>query len=339
MNKLMVASILFVSAVLFLLFVPSIMAHAPLGSGDNESLATAVVIPDPLKSWALYAQLHEGGEAQYYKFNITQGQRIHVMLYKSRRPEEAAFLPSFVLMGPALVEQGSVPSYVERPPGAKLLGVQGQQAAAATYEPFSPSSFYSIADLDIDAPASGTYYVAVFEPSEGGHYGLAVGDRESYGIDEWILIPFNLLSIYQWEGQSLALILAPMIATLVIGIGLVIWRIRKGGTIMAWLGVLAGLFFVGTGVSTLFQMTVSVTGTPIGAEVAITLVFALIPMILGFATLRLSLRKEDRVSTRKRIYLLILGVVALFMWAGLLIGPALAIIASLMPDGGRKNKS
>jgi hypothetical protein len=330
--------VLLVFAILVLLFIPEIMAHAPLGSGDNESLATAATIPEPLKSWALYSQLHEGGEAQYYKFNITQGQRIHIMLYKSRRSEEATFSPSFVLMGASLVEQGTIPSYVQKPADAKLFEVQGQQAAAATYEPFSPSSFYSMADLTIDAPASGTYYIAVFEPTEGGHYGLAVGDSESYTIDEWILIPLNLLSIYQWEGQSLALILAPMIATLAIGVGFSMWKIGKRGTIMTWFGVLAGLLFVGTSISTLFQMIISVIGTSVGAEVVVTLVFALIPMILGLATLRLSSREEDKASMRKRIYLVVLGVIALFMWAGLLVGPALAIIASAMPVGRRKEK-
>jgi hypothetical protein len=34
---------------------------------------------------------------------------------------------------------------------------------------------------------------------------------------------------------------------------------------MRWLGVLAGLLFVGTGVATLFEMVLSIVGTPIGA--------------------------------------------------------------------------
>ncbi len=324
--------------------IPYAVAHAPLGPGDNESLAAAAEIPDPLKSWAIYAELHEheGGEthAQYYKFSIAEGEKIHIMLYKSRRSEEAAFLPSFVLMGPALVEQGIVPDFIEKAEGAKSLVVEGQQAAVATYEPFSPSSFYSLADLDREAPASGTYYIAVYA-SEGGHYGLAVGDRESYGIDEWILIPFSLISVYQWEGQSLALIFAPFVVVLAVGIGLVVWTMkkrRKTGTLMAWLGFLAGLLFVGTGVATLFRMILSLIGTSAGAEVGITLIFALIPIGLGVVTLRLSLEEKEEAGLRKRAYFAILGTVALFVWAGLLIGPALAIISSLMPSGGRPGK-
>ncbi len=338
LTKSTLVAILVTISILCSLPLTNVIAHAPLYPGDNESLATATEIPDPLKSWAIYGELHEheGEEphAQYYKFNIVQGQKIYIMLYKSRRSEEATFLPSFVLMGRALIEQGTVPDFVEQPVDAKSLVMEGQQPAAATYEPFSPSSFYSLADLSIDAPASGTYYIAVYA-SEGGHYGLAVGDRESYGIDEWILIPFNLISVYQWEGQSLALILAPFVVVLVVGVGLLVMRMKKKGTfgtLMAWFGVLAGLLFVGTGVATLFRMILSLIGTSAGAEVVITLVFALIPFILGAATLRLVLRKEERVSVKKRVYLVILGVVALFMWTGLLIGPVLAIIAGLMPS-------
>ncbi len=339
MVKSTFAAILVTTVAICSLLLAPVMAHAPLPPGDNESLATATEIPNPLKSWAIYGELHEheGEEphAQYYKFNISLGQRIHVMLYKSRRSEEVTFVPSFVLMGHGLVEQGIVPDFVEKPTDAESLVVEGQQPTVATYEPFSPSSFFSLADLAVDAPASGTFYIAVYA-SEGGHYGLAVGDLESYGIDEWILIPFNLISVYQWEGQSLALIFAPFIIVLAVGVGLVIMRMKNRGTwgtLMAWFGIIAGLLFLGTGVATLFRMILSLIGTSAGAEVGITLVFALIPIVLGVATLRLSLKTEERASIKKRAYLVVLGVVALLMWAGLLIGPVLAIIASLMPAG------
>ena len=64
--------------ILFLV-VPLVMAHAPLGTRDNESIDKATVIPDPTKSWALYSQLNSDGDAQYYTFNITSGQKIHVI--------------------------------------------------------------------------------------------------------------------------------------------------------------------------------------------------------------------------------------------------------------------
>jgi len=339
LNKSRLAAIFLTAIFSSFLLVSGAMAHAPLGSSDNESLATATVIPNPTKSWAIYAELHEGGEAQYYNFNIEAGQKIHVMLFKSTRSEESKFLPGFILIGPGISEQGNVPDYVETPADAKAFVVEGKRSGKATYEPFSPGSFYSLGEVNINAPSSGTYYVAVYEPSTGGHYGLAVGDRETYTLDEWILIPFSLLSIYQWEGQSLAVIFAPMIITLATGIGLIIWKRKYRGTIMAWLGILAGLLFISTGATTLLQMVFSSIGTVLGPEIALTLVFALVPILLGIATLRLSLRIEEKPGFKKRTYLAVLGIVALVMWAGLIIGPVLAILASVMPTRSKKQSS
>ncbi len=313
--------------------IPPALAHAPLEIGDNESIETATFIPDPTKSWAIYAELHEGGEAQYYRFNITTGKRIHIMLFKSMRPEESDFLPGFVLMGPSLSDQGTVPDYVERPAGINASVFEGDQPAQGTYEPFSPGTFYSLGEVEIDAPSSGTYYVAVYEQNIGGHYGLAIGDVETYGIDEWILIPLSLLGVYQWEGQSLAMVLAPMIATVAAGAVLVGWQLKKRealGKVTIWTGVLAGLLFIGSGVLILFQMIYSIMQTTFGSEVVITLVFALIPIALGLATILLSLRDPEKLSAKKQISFIILGVVALFMWAGLFLGPTLAIITGIM---------
>jgi hypothetical protein len=244
-------------------------------------------------------------------------------------------------MGPSITGRGTVPEKVTVPAGASILVVSsGHQNA--TYEPFSPGSFYALSDETVASPVSGTYYIVVYEGSAtptGGHYGLAVGDRETYTIDEWILIPLSLLNIFQWEGQNIALILVPMIATLTVGIILVAWALSKRRNLsngMAWLGSTAGLLFVGSGAITLYQMSFSIMQSYLSSEVLITLVFAVIPIVLGILALRLSLKHMEKLRVRKRIYLAILGVAALFIWAGLFVGPALAIIASIIPTRLRK---
>lgn len=333
MKRNAISALIISGTILFL--ASTVFAHSPFNAGDNESLETASVIPDPTKSWAIYAELHEGGEAQYYRFDALNGQRMHVMLFKSTRSEDDSFLPTFVLMGPGIQNQGSVPSFVEIPDGAGTAVVDGIQSSYSTFEPFSPSVFYELAQLDLAAPADGTYYVAVYESSRGGHYGLAVGDREDCTLTEFILIPISLVSVYQWEGQSLALVFAPMTATVAIGLALVVWRWRtrlsnKG--FFGWIGVFAGLLFLGSGASVLFQLTFKLTQTAVSFEIVVTVVFALLPIILGAVALLLCSRAEEKVNLRKRIYLAIVGIAALFAWAGLLIGPALALIASFSPS-------
>ena len=137
------------------------------------------------------------------------------------------------------------------------------------------------------------------------------------------------------------LVLAPMIATLIVGISLVTWRFKKQCAIanpQAWLGAIAGLTFIGTGATTLYQMLAAATQVAIGAEAIITLIFAVIPLVIGLVTLRLSVKKAYKASLKKRIYYIILGVAALFIWTGLIIGPILAILASVMPTSLKRKQ-
>lgn len=318
----------------WLLLMPLVFAHVPIGPGDNESLTTATVIPDPAKSWAIYGELHEGGEAQYYRFDISENQRIYISLFISTNPKESGFLPSFALMGPGIDNQGNLPDFVEAPESVDVMIIEGQQPDQAYYEGFSPSSQYFVARVDMAAPASGTYYIAVYESNQGGHYGLAVGYQETFTFLEWIRVPIDQIAIYQWSGQSLALILAPMTLTVAIGLVIMIWwRINRGTLqiLFGLVGSVAGFFFLGSGASVLFQMFFNLTRTHLTPEIGVTLVFALFPIILGFIALRITFRSEETVNIQKRITMVILGVIALFIWAGLLIGPALAIIAGVLP--------
>ena len=327
--------------VIFFLAIPLVMAHVPLGTGDNESIGKATAIPDPTKSLALFSQLNSDGDPQYYTFNIKTGQKIHVTMYKSMRPEEANFTPRLVIIGPDVAAQSNIPTRISVPLGSNARLVT-QTQPTPTYEPFSPSTFIGLADETIVAPAPGTYYLVVYEQSNlltGGHYGVAIGDRETYMVEEWVLIPLNLMTIYQWEGQSLALVLTPMIATLIVGISFVTWRFKKQCNLanpQAWLGAIAGLTFIGTGATTLYQMLVTAMHVAMGPEALITLIFAIVPLAIGLITLMLSVKISDKSNMKKRIYYVILGIAALFMWAGLIIGPVIAILASVIPTSLKK---
>ena len=332
MRTLYRVSLLQVFILLSVLFLPQVFGHAPLMPGNNESLDTATVVSDPTKSWAVYADLHEGGEAQYYRFDIAQGQRIHVSLLKSTAADDGDFVPGFVLMGPNLVPQGTVPDYVEMPEGAGGMVVEGKSPTRATYEAFSPSAFYRLAELELDAPASCTYYVAVYDDSRGGRYGLAIGDRESFTLSEWILTPLSVISIREWSGQSLPLVFAPAAAVLVLGIAILISRRRTTGsprTLFQWTEAAAGLLFLASGFTAVFQMLIALTLAPFGVDVVVTIVLALVPIIMGIFAIRFALRKT--VNVRTRVSTAILGVLALFAWAGFVIGPILAVIASVLP--------
>jgi len=96
-------SITFISCILV---IPGVLADAPNFPGDNEHLNKATYIQDPTKSWAIFAQLHEGGEAQYYRFDVAEGQKIDIGLNTPAGRLSTGFLPSFALMGPMLQHRG-----------------------------------------------------------------------------------------------------------------------------------------------------------------------------------------------------------------------------------------
>ena len=337
MQKLDRLAVLLVFVLVSLVFMPRVFGHAPLMPGSNESLAMATVVSDPTKSWAVYAELHEGGEAQYYRFDIGEGQRIHVGLLKSTAPDEGDFVPGLVLMGSKVTSQGTVPEYVEIPQGAGSMVVEGKNPIRATYEAFAPSAFYQLADLELDAPSSGTFYLAIFENSRGGHYGLAIGDRESFTLSEWILTPLSIISIHEWSGQSLPLTFAPAAAVLVLGIATLISRRRTANsprTLFQLMEAAAGLLFLASGFTVIFQMLLALNLAPLGLDAIVTIVLAVIPIIMGIFAIRFALRKTGNVRTR--VSVAILGMLALFAWAGFIVGPIFAIVSSLLPHSTEK---
>jgi predicted Zn-dependent peptidase len=60
-----------------------------------------------------------------------------------------------------------------------------------------------VARFNVTVPQDGDYYLAVYGP-EGGNYSLAPGYVEEFTVAEWLQIPWSVISIHRWEGQSLA---------------------------------------------------------------------------------------------------------------------------------------
>jgi hypothetical protein len=299
-------------------------AHVPVISGGQNEISSAQPISDALKSWAIYSFL-EGGRPQYYRFDAEQGQRIYLSLLASTNPREADFQPSIVLLGPGLESRGDPPLGLEVPSGYGHLAVEGHKGGSAVYEPFGPSNYYHLAEIDLPAPESGRYYVAVYG-NESGHYSLAVGFAEKFGFAERITSPLLLLYVYSWEGQSPLTILMPWVAAALVGAVIVLHSSRR--TFFYCAGTMAALLFMGTSASVLSQTIYSLMRASYGPEVAISLALALLPAVLGVIALRLS---RGEAGILQRSILAAVGTLALLAGSGLIIGPVLAIAASVMP--------
>jgi hypothetical protein len=154
-------------------------------------------------------------------------------------------------------------------------------------------------------------------------------------LKEWISIPLNQIKIYRWEGQSLLLIFTPLALTLATGL-LAIFLKREAVAEFSPArisGILAGLFFLGTGVTYIFQMLISLSKSSYSSGMVITLFLILSSIGLGVVAIALSLKDESygTRSTRKRLYFSGLGIAGLLFWAGWFIGPLLAFEAAVLP--------
>ena len=325
------AIIIVVSILCGLALFSNVLAHTPLKPDEeNHSIATAFEISNPTKSWTLYRELHEEGEADYYKLQLEPGERLVLSIYASKA-EDPNFAPYLAVIGADIPQNDSVPDFIEVPEGAGVTVIQSLRPDKPEYEPFTPSSYFYLIDFEKEIQNSETYYLAIYQTTSSGRYGMAVGFKEEFTILEWLKIPLDVIEIHQWELQPLYLILAPLIITILAGFVLFFWRYKNKLTFFGILGTVAGFFYLGSGFMILIQTIIALNGSANNSLAFVTAIFVLIPFLLGFVLLRKIIRIELEISKRDRLVLVIIGVLGLFFWSGLFLGPLLTVLAAVYP--------
>ena len=307
-----------------------VSAHAPLEVGTNEDIVQATLISNPEKSFVIYTELHESEKAQYYLFPLLKGQRLYGSL---QVPGPGSMVPDLIIIGPGIEPAGNVPAFVQVPSGSGAMVIPGKPPNKPSYEPFSPQPIYEVARFDVPIPREGNYYVAVVGTS-GGKYSLAPGFSEEFTATEWLTIPLSVVSIHLWEGQSPVGIFAPLIIVMVVGLALIFlypgWRdVRRDP--VACLVILSGFLYLGGAAMTALQIVHAVRVTGYTAEVIVTLLFIAGPLILGVFAIRAGGRlPEKSFSWSQGITVIAIGLLGLLVWAGLIIGPVLAILSGAL---------
>lgn len=325
--------ILILLTAIYFLLIPA-LAHVPVFGEGGKSYETAIFIEDPAKSRVLYGQL-AAGDLRYYSFEMKQGDRIVLGLTVPVEQGNQGFNPDLILMGPGLANEGKVPETLEVSKGYGVKVFPGDLPESPVYEAFTPSAFYSLASPDLKAPENGTYYAVVSSTKGIGNYGIVIGYGETFTLKEWISVPLNQIKIYLWEGQSLFLIFTPLGIILALGLLVIFFKreVVSGFNSARISGIFAGLFFLGTGLSFIFQMLISLSKSSYSSDVFVTLFLILASLVLGITSLILGLKDEDygAKSTRKRLYFLVIGVAGLLFWTGWFVGPLLAFEAAVLP--------
>ncbi len=313
--------------------IPVSLAHVPIIPGNNSSLANALHVDNPTKSWVVYGKITESMGARYYEIAMQQGEQIYAMLLKSTDPQSSNFSPGLLLAGPGITDSGNIPGYVQLPQGGGYMAVPGIGDSPPEYEPFGADSFIALSNLSILAPQTGTYYVIVYS-NNTGNYGLAIGQSEQYTLVEWITLPFYLFCVYMWLGESFLIVAAPVVATVAAGLLLIYFRRdpkEDSKPLFRWVSGLAGLLFLGSGILTIFEMLFNLARTGFDTSLFITLGLSAMPLAVGASVLYLS-QSSKKTGTFSRLLLGVLGIIGLFALGGYFVAPALTVTAAIIGE-------
>jgi hypothetical protein len=306
-------------------------AHSPLFPQENHSIDTAMIIEDPAKSFAVYHEL-ESEEAAYYQFDMKAGDRIFVQVLVPVSPEEG-FVPNLALLVPSTGSNEGLPSFVEVPEGYHSIVSPGDPAAEGELEPFTPGPIFILAEIDVEAPESGTYYAVVYSNDQAGNYAFVIGYLEGFTAGEILSLPLNLLTIYQWEGQQLWVALLPYILVFALGLAFAYYGFRRMGkpdSWVKWLAVISSLAFIGSTVNVIAQLAFSFTRVPVSSLMVLSLLFAVAYLVMGLVLGRFAYKRKE-LSIGLRIAFAAIGIIGLTMWGGFYIGPILALVIALAP--------
>jgi hypothetical protein len=299
-------------------------AHVPGIAGGQVTK-----VPDAAKSYAWYGTLDATDEADSYLMTLVKEGEIRLSL---STPDPGAS-PDLALLGPGISAGDPLPEFIEIPEGYGTIIIPVDQTASASYEPFTPMALYERAAYARAAPESGEYQVVVF--GNTGRYVLATGYLEEFSIAEWVMVPVQVLSLRAWQGQPLALVLLPILGSVLLGM---YWFSKKAAparsTPGAWLLAIAGFAYLGSGVLVLAEMVAAGLVTGPVASMAVTVFFAAIPILLGILMVRKALSLPPDRSWMDRGLIILYGILGFVFWAGAVIGPVLAIAAAFIPAGG-----
>jgi hypothetical protein len=162
------------------------VAHAPSVLEEQAGSAVdAVVLDDPTLSRAIGATIAAPGELDWYRLDLRAGDPLVVGV--TAPAAEGAIATTFTLVGPGLpAATAAGPRAAEL---AAMAGVDGaivfEPAADPPLETHAGLGFVNYGTIRLEAPADGSYYVAVeaVEPGATGKYVLAPGVREEFGIE------------------------------------------------------------------------------------------------------------------------------------------------------------
>jgi len=204
--------------------------------GTNIDYESALNIPDPVISWAMYEELEDN--ALFYKFEAQKDDRLFSSIVIPKLDDLENFTPSLVLIGPStfldLVNELKVMDVDKNfdypiPDGydAYVFDYNGPIPSKEFYEPFGQVTYWERQEIDLEIEAPGTYYMAVFDKNgSSGKLAVAIGYVEDFSGNDFVTVLPNawLESRYFSEDYSQLFIMVGVLLGIFGLIGFGIYR-------------------------------------------------------------------------------------------------------------------
>lgn len=166
--------------------------------GSNNDVVSALEIPDPIVSWAMYEEL--SNNVLYYKFDAKKGDKLFANIVIPKLNGLEDFSPSLVFIAPSfavnlitelkvLDSTKSFPFPIPDGYDAIVFDYDGVLPSKEFYEPFGQITYWERQEINLVVPVDGTYYLAVYDSS--GDYGklaLAIGYVEDFSATDFMTV-------------------------------------------------------------------------------------------------------------------------------------------------------
>ena len=165
--------------------------HSPLElNASQTAVGVAYAIPEPLEARAAYAELGGNGDGvHYYFFNASAGEELFAELLVPALPECENSAPLLALIGPGLPVQAVPHLNIPAGNGVAVFSYSGALPGNKFFEAWTQSTYFKRQTFKVNAPATGTYYLAVAgKKGDCRKYVLIVGERER--VTGWDLVTF-----------------------------------------------------------------------------------------------------------------------------------------------------
>ena len=229
--------IMFIGLFCLLMLPASAFGHKLIPTdGTNIDYESALEIPNPVISWAMYEELED--TALFYKFEAKKDDRLYSSIVIPKLNHLERFTPSLVLIGPStfleLVDDLKVLDtnknfdyHIPEGYDAYVFDYTGSIPSKEFYEPFGQITYWERQEIDLKIEAPGTYYMAVFDKNgSSGKLALAIGYVEDFSGNDFVTVLPNawLESRYFSEDFTpLVIFIGIMFGTFIL-IGFLIYR-------------------------------------------------------------------------------------------------------------------